>query len=282
MKKPTGYAIVLSALVLSLAISVAQAQVIDGLVLGFAEGYLSGYHAAFDIENGPSGVGGGFLFLGETPDAYQVGLIIPLIACDNTYGNTRASDWGSIEHYLIGGGGGKSLEGSDKWEFKYGDIEMKLDYIDEDGGAYNSRIEKLKQGGTDLDQSGLTFASSLGYNHNDLGLTQYFGSKDDDEDGTPIDSPASMVGDYNYGAPAEDWVSEIMYEFSLDKDVFAGNWFRFEDSVIHCSPNKLGDHKLFPRYGEELTSPVPEPSTWLLISLGGLLGLSRLRKKLKA
>jgi hypothetical protein len=88
--------------------------IIDGNVLGFAEGYTSHFDVSFNIENGPTGVPGGSLFRAETSDTMFFGLILPQNIVDNTYGDTKALDWGSIDHFLIGGGGGKSLEGSDK------------------------------------------------------------------------------------------------------------------------------------------------------------------------
>ena len=161
----------------------AFAILIDGNVEGLSEGYTSGYNVSFNIEDGPEGVPGGSLFFAEDDDYMYGGLILPVNIVDNTYGDTKASDWGAIEHYLIGEGGGASLEGSDKWEFKYNvdgtAIELKLDYIDEDGGVDNARIEKFKEGGVDLDKSKIAFATSLHYNYNTLGLTDFFGTKDE-------------------------------------------------------------------------------------------------------
>jgi len=263
------------------------AIVIDGKVDGFMEGYTSGFDVTFDIEGGTSGVPGGKLFLDETGTLIFVGMILPLSIVDNTYGDTKASDWGTKEHFLIGGGGGKSLEGSDSWQFPKvpvdgGDLELKLDYIDEDRGAFNARVEKFRLGRTDLDQNLVTFATSLHYNYNTLGLTQFFGSKADDEDGDPIDSPGPAPLPYNFDPPAQYWIPEIMYEFSIDKSVvptFAA--LEFYSSTFHVSPNKLSSkHKVWPEQGTPI-EPIPEPGTLLLLSTGlaGLAGYSFRRRK---
>ena len=140
------------------------AIVIDGNVNGLGEGYTSAFDVTFDIENGPMGVTGGKLFLNTSGTVLSVGLILPAKIVDNTYGgaqtnfasSTQATDWGTKDHFLIGGGGGKSLEGSDKWEIKQVLIngaqvasDIKLDYIDENGGNFNTRIERYKLDGTD-------------------------------------------------------------------------------------------------------------------------------------
>ena len=51
------------------------------------EGYTSGFNVNFDIEDGPTNVPGGSLFLHETVDTMYFGLILPLNIIDNTYGD---------------------------------------------------------------------------------------------------------------------------------------------------------------------------------------------------
>lgn len=271
---------------------------IDGNVEGFAEGYTSDFNVIFNIENGPSGIEGGKLFLFETVDLLSVGLIMPLNICDNTYGGNRALDWGTEAHFLIGGGGGKSLEGSDGWELGIvvdgaDNLKLKLDYIaidiDKNSGdfSFDAEIKEFKQGKTKLD-TGLTFATSLDYNYNVLGLTQFFGTKTDDEDGTPIDSPGPAPLPYNFASPAEAWIPEIMYEFSINKSAFSGTFSELEfykSSTFHVSPNKFGSKKAYPILGILGTQaePVPEPGTLLLLATGltGLAGYGKLRFRRK-
>jgi hypothetical protein len=87
---------------------------------------------------------------------------------------------------------------------------------------------------------------------------------------------------YDFDPPAEDWIPEIMYEFSIDKSVvptFAA--LEFYSSTFHVSPNKLSDkHKVFPKQGTPIES-IPEPGTLLLLSIGlaGLAGYSFRRRK---
>jgi len=277
--------------------SAQAAIIIDGKVGGFAEGYSQGFNVTLNIDKGPQGVGGAQLFLDETATSLRVGFIAPLILNDNTYGTTRATDWGSKEHFLRGGGTG--LAGSDKWEIKIDNfnggsdkLEIKLDYIEEfSDGSFDTRIERFKLGMTNLDQSKIDFDSSLDFNHNNLGITatqlaQFFALG---SGGAPSNSPtvngSAPTGtpiDYSFDSPAQNWRAEIAYEFEIQKDAIPGftltsETFRnvlFAPTVFHMSPNKLG--------GNAVTvaevKPIPEPSSivvWSLLVIGAAVYLVR-------
>jgi len=261
---------------------------IDGNVGGISEGYAQEYDVSFDIESGPTGVGGGKLYLADNGTSISVGFITPLIVNDNTYGATRASDWGIKEHNLMGAGDG--LEGSDKWEIKiekFGTgaekLEFRFDYIKHENNSFNARIERFRIG-SDLNPSLVVLGTSLDYNHNVLNLTQFF------DPNSPINSPGPQPSGspvaYNFASPAEDWIPEIMYEFQLQKSAFDGTGFTlglqsfrddlFPHSVFHMSPNKLGHHKVTVNEVSEMSSEdiIPEPSTMIIWSILGVLGLA--------
>lgn len=75
---------------------------IDGRVGGFAEEYSLGFNVALNVEDLATPVSGAQLFLHETATSLQVGFVAPLILNDNTYGTTRATDWGAKDHFLRG------------------------------------------------------------------------------------------------------------------------------------------------------------------------------------
>ena len=278
--------------VVAMAVGVAEGGVVtDGYVGGFAEGYTSGYQVTFDIDKWSIGVPGGKLFFDETLDAIRVGLIVPLNLDDNTYGATKAADWGTKKHSLHEGKGGESLEGSDKWKFMLPvvgepDIEVELDYIKKEGSSYVTEVTKLKQG-SDLAKGQLVLHTSIDYNFNVLGFDP------DDVTGYGIDSPGPAPSGvppvYDFDAPAEDWVAEIMYEFSLEKSAYAGDFdlaaFLQSLGELHLSPNKLGGNKTHPKIDGPIPGPppIPEPSTFIIWSLlgafGVVFGLHRRRKR---
>ena len=270
---------------------------IDRLVQGFAEGYTSSFNAVFDIEKGPTGVPGGTLFLHETVDSIFVGFIANLTINDNTYGANKASDWGSKDHFLVGKGG-KSLEGSDKWVLTIPiidgpDLFLELDYIEETNGNFAAKIKKATQGtgkGAANVESGVTFATSLDYNFNVLGLTQFFDTDKDNPIASPGPAPAPVVEGgpviYSFeddlgteGIDESLWVAAIMYEFKVDKSVINSelnlSGLIDSDGLFHMSPNKLGGNKVF----YDLT-PVPLPAALplFLSALAGLAFIGRRRR----
>ena len=205
---------------------------------------------------------------------------------DNTYRANKASDWGRQTHKLIGSGG-TSLEGSDKWDMRLptsgGDIELKLDYIANSSGVFDTKIDRFKQG-VDLDTGLIVFESSLSYNYEVLGLTQFFSGTDED-----IASPATSDGMHDFLAPAQAWVGEIQYEFEIQKSAYTGDFdltaFISALGTLHMSPNKLGSNKVFPIDDPtpmvQPAPPMPEPGTLLVFGLG-LAGLGFLRRGLRA
>lgn len=252
------------------AVCSAEAMpVIDGNVAGLSEGYTRQLNVNFNIESGPSNVPGGKLFLHESGSDFFAGLIIPLTIVDNTYGTNRSLDWGTKDHFLMGGGDG--LEGSDEWkDLKIqipGEKELKVefDYISHVGSnVFSSGVKKAEQKDNgDFDASDVVLKSSLHYNYHTLGLTQFF----DSDKNNPIASPGPAPGPannpvYDFDSPAEDWVAEIMYELTIDKSDLNGTFDAaafidaFNKSTLHISPNKLGRHKVFPT----AVQPVPEPA----------------------
>jgi hypothetical protein len=262
------------------AASAGAAPTIDGNVLGFLEGYTVGFSVGFDIESGPTDVPGGTLYLHETTTSLSVGFVAPLTINDNTYGANQASDWGGKNHKL------KSLDGSDQWALVLPadgtGVSLTLDYITgATTNVYDAEVDAFKQGTANLPASGIRFESSLSYNFEVLGLTQFF----DKANEKTIASPATGSGDYDFLPPAEDWIPEIMYEFSVDKSAFGGTLdipsFLASLGVMHMSPNKLGKNMVFPKLGDPLFPPqqdVPEPATLLLFG-AGLFGASRLCRR---
>lgn len=267
---------------------------IDGLVV--ASEYDYDFTVALTTEDGVGS--SGQFFVHDDGTNISIGLIADLGLNDNTYGGTRASDWGSDEHNLAAGGGGKSLEGSDKWEIKgWAGSDIEIDYIDEP--SWDA-----------LDKKGnlVAFGTSIALNHDNY--PGFFSTAD-------IDSPAMNCGgplgtrctSYDFdtsgigGADVGNWIPEIMYEFSasratlgassgisslaeaktLANDILAA-------STIHMSPNKLGKNKVCEpgnadapcfvttETGPGPGTPMPEPGSIALLGIGMLALVARRRR----
>lgn len=240
-----------------LAISPAFALLsptVDGNVTD-SEGYTF-TDVPFFIKDYPDVIAGGKLGHAETGDLLYFGLILPQSIAGNTFvaSGYVDKDGNDVGHTFA------DMEGSDKLEFKLkfdpndNEIKLKLDYIDD---LFSASVDEFKWKYKDangdkqdvlLDMGKVDFNTSLAYNY-----------------------------DPNLN-PNGDWVSNIMYEFSIEKDaldvtgVDIGDFLDLNNSKIHVSPNKLGDKNVYPR--------VPEPQTLLLLGCG-LIGLAGFgRKKL--
>ena len=246
--------------------------VVDGR-FDAAEGYSTGNYLEMSIEKtGPiSDKGQLWYYQDKVNKDLYVALIQPLSLVDNTYG-ANAIGWGKNVAPSGKSHSFSNLVGSDCARFTITDksgntlFDFTLDYISASKNT-PSGYASLGVGGGDgkvhsgLANSMLDFGTSLDYNFNTKGyvLTQ--------------DSPATDKN-YTENPNFPGWVFEDTYEFKVDGSLFAKNGFGgVSVPLIHDSPNKIGDNKIYTK----LDGVLPEPMTLVTLGLGSLV-LSRRRR----
>ena len=255
------------------------------------EGYSDSYNVTFTLEGGSQVSGGRLLiYVDDASGDVSVAFEQPTSLVDNSYG-VNSVGWGDSKK---GTHKFKELLGSDKALHLFADdqggqiVDVMLDFLYEtakDSGVYDSGIEPGKDSYVNPDtlEPMITAASSLDYNLNTLG---YIDIDQDNGDDLTEDSPETLGADsYELvpGSPYPEWIFEVIYEMKLDGEIFedVGGFdvSMLDISVVHDSPNKLGDKTVT----TEIDSPpptstgvVPEPVTMLAViagigSLGGYL-----------
>ncbi|MDP6635707.1 MAG: PEP-CTERM sorting domain-containing protein [Phycisphaerae bacterium] len=240
------------------------------------EGYDLVSEISFAVEKTSIIVQDGKLWLYQDTSTGDLSLYFmqPLTLVDNTYG-ANSIGWGRGVAPSGKNHNFKDLIGSDKAQFVITDglgdvvLDITVDYFSEtfkDSGVYDSMgvtgsgDSAVNIGSPDDVQE---WSSSLDYNFNVLGheLTQ--------------DSPATDLN-YTENPNYQGWLFEVGYELRIDGDVFGENGLgEVSIAIVHDSPNKIGGNKIYP----EVSPPVPEPATMLLLAAGIPLFVKRRRRR---
>jgi hypothetical protein len=231
-----------------------------------ADGYTNVQQLNFQLDNGTMVKDPGTLaWRVDAQGNVYVAFVQPLSINDNTYG-TNAIGWGSKGHTF------SNLTGSDKGHFDFKNaagqsvMSFDLDYISQNktGGGYTSLGVTGGDGkiSTGSASNVLQWGTSLGYNLNTLGYSQYTTN-------SPAATPQKDAqGNIDYSKPylnsaAPGWDYSITYEVLVSAAAFGPSGFgSVSVPYAHDSPSKLGQNTII---------VVPEPSTY--VALFGVFAL---------
>jgi hypothetical protein len=223
-----------------------------------ADGYTNVVQLNFQLDNGKMVKDPGTLaWRVDGNGNVYVAFVQPLSINDNTYG-TNSIGWGNTSHSF------SNLVGSDKghFDFKNGAgqtvMSFDLDYIslNKTNGTYSSAGVTGGDGRITIGSASnvLQWGTSLGYNLNTLGYSQYTTN-------SPAATPArNPDGSIDYSKPymnsaAPGWDYSITYEVLISAAAFGPSGFgSVSVPYAHDSPSKFGQNTIV---------VVPEPSTYV-------------------
>jgi hypothetical protein len=130
--------------------------------------------------------------------------------------------------------------------------------LDQARALYDAAAGSSTAGGAAPNTGVLSFGSSLSWNFATYGALL---------DNSPL--PPKVDGKNVYGSPAgaPDWIWEVIYEVELDASLFLGGIGNPSIDLVHASPNKLGDNKVYIEIPPRELTPNPEPGTIVLFGV---------------